>query len=101
MKKAMKISVAKFKTGNQRNIIFIFKKKKPIGNNVDVFNHSSLWCQTDSSRIVFPLACAFWSTITPTNIFVLLYFHFYFIFHSWSTKSNNMVRKCSHLCIDN
>ena len=28
MKKAMKISVAKFKTGNQRNIIFIKKKKK-------------------------------------------------------------------------
>lgn len=27
MKKAMKISVAKFKTGNQRNIIFIKKKK--------------------------------------------------------------------------
>ena len=27
MKKAMKISVAKFKTGNQRNII-LFKKKK-------------------------------------------------------------------------
>ena len=27
MKKAMKISVAKFKTGNQRNIIFILKKK--------------------------------------------------------------------------
>ena len=28
MKKAMKISVAKFKTGNQRNIIFILKNKK-------------------------------------------------------------------------
>ena len=27
MKKAMKISVAKFKTGNQRNIIFIKKIK--------------------------------------------------------------------------